>query len=73
MFKSKVKDIISIVNNLSEEDKPKFVKEGKISISLDGKELELLIDWFDVKTENVVEGRNVEVLETGNTVILVEP
>ncbi len=73
MFKSKVKDIISIVNNLSEEDKPKFVKEGKITISLDGKELELLIDWFDVKTENVVEGRNVEVLETGNTVILVEP
>ncbi|AIG98141.1 Valyl-tRNA synthetase [Archaeoglobus fulgidus DSM 8774] len=72
MFKEKVKSLISAVNALPDEEKMKFVKEGSITVELDGESVEVKGEWFDVEMEKIVGGESVEVLEVGNTIVVVE-
>ena len=72
MFKEKARDVVRAVENLSDEDKLKLFEGGSVVISLDGKEVEVKGEWFEVEMEKVVKGEDVEVLETKNAIVLVE-
>ncbi len=72
MFKDRVKDIIKSVANLSNEEKVKFIKDGFIEIELNGKKIKLDINWFDAEIEKTLAGEEIEVLETKNSVLVVE-
>lgn len=72
MFKEKVKPLVSAVNALPDEEKMRFVKEGSITVDLDGESVEVKGEWFDVEMEKTLGGKGVEVLEVGNTIVVVE-
>ena len=71
MFRDKVKKIVKAVNELSEEDKDRLLREG-LEISIDGEVIKLEKDWFEAEIEKVVSGREVDVLEVGGAIIVVE-
>jgi len=72
MFKEKAKELVKAVENLSDEEKLKLFKGESVVVSLDGKDVEVQSDWFDVEIEKTVKGEKVEVLETANAIVLVE-
>ena len=72
MFKGKAKEVVKAVEELSDEDKLKLFEGKTVVVSVDGSEIEVKPEWFDIEIEKFVRGENVEVLETANTVILVE-
>ena len=72
MFKDKTKEIINAVNNLSEDDKMKFVEKGEIEISLNGQNYKIKSEWFDVEMEKVVEGKAIESVEIGDVTLFIE-
>ncbi len=72
MFKEKAKDLVKVVENLSDEEKLKLFEGKSVVVSLDGKEIEVKGEWFEVEIEKTVRGEKVEVLETANAIVLVE-
>ncbi len=72
MFKGKAKEVAKAVEELSDEDKLKLFEGKTVVVSVDGSEIEVKPEWFDLEIEKFVRGENVEVLETANAVILVE-
>ncbi len=72
MFREKVKDIVRAVQSLSDEDKLRFAEEGRIEVEVNGEKVELKREWFDIEIEKVVGGEGVEVIETENSVIIIE-
>ncbi|AEA46764.1 valine--tRNA ligase [Archaeoglobus veneficus] len=71
MFRDKVKKIVEAVNALNEEDKDRLLKEG-LEIDIDGEVIKLERDWFEAEIEKVVSGKEVDVLEVGGAVVVVE-
>ncbi|WP_457550469.1 valine--tRNA ligase [Archaeoglobus sp.] len=72
MFKEKAKDLVKAVENLSDEEKLKLFEGKSVTVSLDGMDVKVSPEWFDVEIEKVVKGESVEVLETENAIVLVE-
>ncbi len=72
MFRDKAKQLIKAVESLSEEDRERLLKEGAIQINLDGASVEVKAEWFEAVTEKSIEGKEVEMLETENSVVFVE-
>ena len=72
MFREKTKVIANALNKLTHDETLKFINEGKIELDVNGEKIELKTEWFDVEVENVVKGKGVDVLESGNTIILIE-
>lgn len=72
IFRDRVKKVVKAVEELSEEVKEKFIREGRITVSIDGEKVDLKAEWFEVEVERSIEGREVEMLETANSVIFVE-
>ncbi len=72
MFRERVKDIVRAVQSLSDEDKLRFAEDGRIEVEIDGEKVELKKEWFDIEIEKVVGGEGVEVIETENSVIIIE-
>ena len=64
--------MVKAVENLSDEEKLKLFEGKSVIVSLDGRDVEVKSDWFDVEIEKVVKGEAVEVLETENAIVLVE-
>ena len=72
MFREKTKVIAEALNKLTHDETLKFINEGKIKLDVNGEKIELKAEWFDVEVENVVKGKDVDVLESGDTIILIE-
>ncbi len=72
MFREKIKDIVRAVQSLSDEDKLRFAEVGRIEVEVNGEKVELKKEWFDIEIEKVVGGEGVEVIETENSVIIIE-
>ena len=72
MFKEKAKELVKAVESLPDDEKLKLFKGESVVVSLDGKNVEVQSDWFDVEIEKTVKGEKVEVLETANAIVLVE-
>ncbi|RLI70385.1 valine--tRNA ligase, partial [Archaeoglobales archaeon] len=72
MFKDKTKEIVNLVNNLSEDDKMEFVEKGEIEVNLDGQKYTIKSEWFDVEMEKVVEGKAIESVEIGDVTLFIE-
>ncbi len=73
MFKDKVKAIVKAINEISEEEKLRFAESDSIELEVNGKKVELKREWFDIELEKIFEGGGVEVIESENALILVEP
>ena len=72
MFKEKARDLVKAVEGLSDDEKLKLFEGKSVIVSLDGKEIEVKGEWFEVEIEKTVKGEKVEVLETANAIVLVE-
>ncbi len=72
MFKEKARDLVKAVESLSDDEKLKLFEGKSVVVSLDGKEIEIKGEWFEVEIEKTVRGEKVEVLETANAIVLVE-
>jgi len=72
MFKEKARDLVKAVEGLSDDEKLKLFEGKSVVVSLDGKEIEIKGEWFEVEIEKTVRGEKVEVLETANAIVLVE-
>ena len=72
MFRDRAKKLIQAVKNLDDDEKSRLVREGSTMISIDGEKVEVKAEWFDTVVERSIEGREVEMLETSNSVIFVE-
>ncbi|XRO76270.1 glycine--tRNA ligase [Methanocaldococcus sp. 10A] len=64
IFKKDTKTIEAYINNLSEKEKEEFVKniekDGKVIITIDGKEFEILRDYVEIKkVKKVIKGEKV--------------
>ncbi|XRP97376.1 glycine--tRNA ligase [Methanocaldococcus sp. 16A] len=64
IFKKDTKTIEAYINNLSEKEKEEFVKniekDGKVIITVDGKEFEILRDYVEIKkVKKVIKGEKV--------------
>ncbi len=75
MFRDKVKKIVKIINEMSEDEKRKLLRVGTV-IDVDGVKIELKPEWFKAVTEKLVSGKIVNVLEietnTKKAVVFVE-
>ncbi len=71
MFRDKVKKIVQAVNSLDDRKKQELLKEGG-EVKIDGKTIKLEKDWFEAEIEKTVSGKEVDVLEMKNAVVVVE-
>ncbi|WP_202320024.1 valine--tRNA ligase [Archaeoglobus neptunius] len=72
MFRGKARKVVEAVEGLTDGEKERFIREGKIIVSLDGENVEIKAEWFDIEVERSIEGREVEMLETKNSVVFIE-
>ena len=72
MFKDKTKKLIKAIENLSKDEKLKLFEEKSIEIDVDGERIEVKADWFDFDVKRIIEGREVELIETKNSMVFVE-
>jgi valyl-tRNA synthetase len=72
MLKEKTKEFVEIVNDLSEEEKLRLIKEGSMKVRVGSEQIEVKSEWFDVIIEKRLGGKDVEVLELRNAVVVVE-
>ncbi|WP_456478018.1 valine--tRNA ligase [Geoglobus ahangari] len=71
-FRDRVRMVLQAVQKLSEEEMLKLIKDGRVTVDVGGEKIELEKDWFDVRLEKVVSGRDVDVVETENALIIIE-
>ncbi|NOY11762.1 MAG: class I tRNA ligase family protein, partial [Archaeoglobi archaeon] len=71
-FRDRVRVVLQAVQKLSEEEMLKLIKDGRVTVDVGGEKIELEKDWFDVRLEKVVSGRDVDVVETENALIIIE-
>lgn len=71
-FRDRVKLVLQAVQSLSEEEMLKLIKDGRVTVDVGGEMIELEKEWFDVRLEKVVSGRDVDVVETENALIIIE-
>jgi len=71
MFRDKVKKIVQAVNSLSDGERMELLKEG-MQIEVGGERVKLEKDWFEAEIEKTVSGKEVEVLEVKNAIVVVE-
>ncbi len=72
MFKDKTKKLIKAIENLSKDEKLKLFEEKSIEIDVNGERIEVKADWFDFDVKRIIEGREVELIETKNSMVFVE-
>ncbi len=72
MFKDKTKKLIKAIENFSKDEKLKLFEEKSIEIDVDGERIEVKADWFDFDVKRIIEGREVELIETKNSMVFVE-
>ncbi len=71
-FRDKTSAILASLKNLTEDEMLKLINDGKITINVNGDQIELEKDWFDIKIEKVIGGKDVEILETENALIIID-
>ncbi|MEM3761784.1 MAG: valine--tRNA ligase [Archaeoglobaceae archaeon] len=69
-LKDKAKQVVKIVESLSQEERAKLLKEA-LEINLNGEKITLKPDWFDFEVRRIVEGFEAERIETPNSVVFV--
>ncbi len=72
MFKDKTKKLIKAIENLSKDEKLKLFEEKSIEIDVDGERIEVKADWFDFDVKRIIEGTEIELIETKNSMVFVE-
>ncbi len=72
MFREKMKALISAIDNLNDDEMSEFAEKGEIEVEVDGERVTVKIEWFEVEYERSIEGREVELIETENSMIFVE-
>ncbi len=72
MFKDKTKKLIKAIENLSKDEKLKLFEEKSIEIDVDGERIEVKADWFDFDVKRIIEGIEIELIETKNSMVFVE-
>jgi len=70
-FRDKVKDVLKVLDSLSEDEKRKLITDG-LKINIAGENVELKPEWFEAVKERVVSGKVVDILEIGDAVVFVE-
>ena len=71
-FRDRVKDIVEAIKSLDDEEMLKLIKEKKFTININGESVELEKEWFEFKLEKVISGKDVDIVEAGNAVVIVE-
>jgi len=71
-FRDRVKDIVKVLKSLDDEEMLKLIKEKKFTININGESVELEKEWFEFKLEKVVSGKDVDIVEAGKAVVIVE-
>ncbi len=72
MFREKTSTILALVKKMTEDEMLKLINDGKVSIDVNGSKIELKREWFEVRMEKVVGGKDVDVLEAGNILIIID-
>ncbi len=72
MFRKRTKDLIKAVESLSENDKLKLFENGEVKVDVGGEVITVKSEWFEAEFERILEGKEVTMLETTNSVLFVE-
>ncbi len=72
MFREKTKELIKAVESLSEDEKLKLFENGEIKVDVGGETITVKSEWFEVEFERMLEGKEVTMLETANSILFVE-
>ncbi len=72
MFRDKTQAILASIKNLTDNEMLKLINDGKITINVNGSEIELKREWFDARVEKVVGGKDVDVLEAEDILIIID-
>ncbi len=72
MFRDRTSAVLDSIKKLTEDEMLKLINDGRITIDVNGSEIELKREWFDVRVEKVVGGKDVDVLEAENVLIIID-
>lgn len=72
LLRDKAKIVVETVKKMDEKEVEEFLERGKTKITYNDTEIEINMEWFDIEMEKVIGGRDVQVLEVMNSVVMVE-
>jgi valyl-tRNA synthetase len=72
MFKEKTRELLRSIEELSDDEKIELIEKGSIRMKIGNEDVEVKAEWFDAEIERLIEGKEVAVIETKNSVVFVE-
>jgi valyl-tRNA synthetase len=72
VLRDKAKRVVNAVKDLKEKDKKRLASGDNITLNISGEEIEVKSEWFDPVREKTFEGKDVEVIEVDEALVVVE-
>ncbi len=72
VLRDKAKIVVEEVKKLDSEERTKLAEGQSIKLNISGEEVEVRGEWFEPVEENLFEGKDVEILEVRDAIVIVE-